>query len=158
MNTFTLAAFSAEQRIGAVALFSGMQLVDIKLRHLPLDPKKASGSISSLVDRTFRDSKTKFIAISRPASKAGDRIHACCDAVKKIAAELGIPSVEIDDATLMAAYGHPPLTRKEHVRRVGRTIWPALNDARSRRAAVDAATAGLYIQTERLLSLHGVEA
>jgi hypothetical protein len=157
MKQFTLAAFSAERRIAAVGLFSGTQLEDTRLRHLPVDTSKALGSVRELVLRTLEQYSPEFVAISCPSAKAGDRIRAFCDAVKEIADGLGIPAVEVDDVTLMCAYGHPPLKRKEHVRKAGRAIWPGLNDIHSQRAAVDAAVTGLYIQTERLFSLNEVE-
>jgi hypothetical protein len=157
MKQFTLAAFSAERRIAAVGLFRGTQLEDTRLRHLPIDNSKALGSVRELVLRTLEQHSPDFVAISYPSAKAGDRIRAFCEAVKEIASSLGIPAVEVDDATLMYAYGHPPLKRKEHIRRAGRAIWPGLNDINSQRAAVDAALTGLYIQTERLFSLHEAE-
>ena len=154
MKHFSLASFSAERRVAAVAIFQGAQLADTRLRHLPLDISKATGSVRELITRTLESHKPDFLAISSPSAKAGTRILGFCDAVKEIANVLGIPAIEVKDTTLMGAYGHPPLTRKEHVRRIGRTIWPGLNDAKATRAAVDAATAGLYVQTERLFSLH----
>ncbi len=158
MKQFSLVAFSAERRIAAITLFRGTHLGESKIRHLPLDRSKALGSVRELVTRALEHYQPEFVAISWPPAKAGDRIRAFCEVVKEIADGLGIPSVEVDDSTLMAAYGHPPLTRKEHLRRVGRAIWPGLNDARSRRATVDAATTGLYVQTARLFSLHEVAA
>ena len=158
MKNFSLIAFSAERRIAAVALFRGTQLEGARLRHLPLNPSRAIGNLRELITRSLENYRPEFVAISLPASKAGDRIRSFCEEVKEIASNFGIPSVEVDDTDLMVAYGHPPLTRKEHVRRAGRTIWPGLNDAMSRRAAVDAATTGLYVQTQRLFSLHEVTA
>jgi hypothetical protein len=154
MNHLTLLAFSAERRIAAVSLFRGTQLENTLLRHLPLDSAKATGSVRELVTRALEHNRPEFVAISCPASKAGDRIRGFCAAVKEIASGLGVPAIEVDDITLRYAYGYPPLSRKEHVRRAGRTIWPGLNDAKSRRAAVDAAVTGLYVQTERLFSIH----
>lgn len=154
MKNFSLAAFSAERRVAALALFQGTHLADTKLRHLPLDNNKASGSVRELVTRTLEHHKPEFIAIASPSSKASDRIRGFCTSVREIASSLGIPTVEVDDLSLMCAYGSPPLTRKEHIRRAGRTIWPGLNDAKARRAAVDAATAGLHVQMERLFSQH----
>jgi hypothetical protein len=154
MKHFSLAAFSAERRIAALAIFQGSQLEDTKLRHLPLDNNKAFGSVRELVTRTLEHYQPEFIAIASPSAKVSDRIRGFCTAVREIANNLGIPAVEVDDPSLMCAYGSPPLTRKEHIRRAGRGIWPGLNDAKAKHAAVDAATAGLYVQMERLFSLH----
>jgi len=157
MNHSTLAAFSAERRIAAVSLFRGTHLENTLLRHLPLDSAKATGSVRELVTRALEHHRPEFVAISCPASKAGDRIRAFCEVVKEIASELGVSAIEVDDTALRAAYGYPPLVRKEHLRRAGRTIWPGLNDAKSKRAAVDAAVTGLYVQTERLFSIHSAQ-
>ena len=152
MKHFTLAAYSAERRVAAIALFRGTHLENIRLRHLSIDVTKASGSVRELVTRYLEHHRPEFVAISSPSTKAGQRIQIFCDVVKETASALGIPATEIEDKTLLSAYGHPPLTRKEHLRRVGRAIWPSLNSSRSGRAAVDASTVGLYVQTERLFS------
>jgi len=155
MKNFTLAAFSIERRIAAAVLFRGSQLEGTRHRHLPPDASKASDTVREFARRTLENHDPEFVAICCPSTnKIGNRIRSSCDAVKEIASSLGIPVVEVDDATLMCAYGHPPLTRKEQVRRVGRTIWPGLSDTKSHKAAVDAALTGLYIQTERLFSIH----
>lgn len=153
MKHFSLAAFSAERRMAALTFFTDTHLRETKTRSLPSTRVKAIGSVRELVTRSFEDERPEFVAIYWPVAKAGTRLLAYCDAVKEIADELGIPSVYVNDAALMSAYGHPPLARKEHVRRVGWAIWPDLNYAKSKPAAVDAATAGLYVQTQRLFSL-----
>lgn len=153
MKHFTLAAFSTERRTAAVIIFRGSQVEATRIRHLPLDAAKAEDSVRQFVTQTLERHGPEFIAVSRPSKKAGERIRSFCEVVRKIAGELDIPAVEVDDATLMSAYGHPPLTRKEYVRRVGRAIWPSLADINAKSAAVDAATIGLYVQTERLFSL-----
>ncbi len=159
MKHFSLVAFSAERRMAAVALFGDTYLGETKTRYLPSDRSKAIGTVRELAIRSLEDYSPEFVAISGLAAKAGGRTRAFCETVKEVAKEFGIPSVEVDDATLMSAYSsYPPLTRKEHVRRIGRTIWPHLNDARAKQAAVDAATTGLYVQTQRLFSLHEVTA
>ena len=152
MKHFTLAAFSAERRIAAVALFRGTHLEDVQLRHLPVEASKASGSVRQLATRFLEQECPEFVALGTPPSKAGARIRRFFDVLKETANALGIPVIEVADGKLMAAYGHPPLTRKEQVRRAGRTIWPSLNGSKSKRAAVDASTVGLYVQTERLFS------
>jgi hypothetical protein len=154
MKHFTLAAFSTERRIAAFALFRGSQLEDTRLRHLSTDASKALGSVREFVTRTLERHSPEFVAISRPSHKAGGPIRSFCETVKEVAGEFNIPTVEIADTALMAAYAHPPLLRKEHVRRVGRAIWPHLNSINCKKAAVDAATTGLYVQTERLFSLY----
>ncbi len=154
MRTLTLAAFSNERRIAAVALFRGLQCEEVRIRHLPLDDRKAAGVFRKFVSQTLESHEPEFVAISSPALKAGERVRMFCSFVREITQESAIPSVEVEDGTLMKAYGHPPLTRKEHVRRAGLSIWPSLKDSTSKRAAVDAAVCGLYVQTERLFSIY----
>ncbi len=158
MKHFSLAAFSAERRMVAATLFGDTYLSETKTRYLPTDHTKAIGTVRQLVTRFLEEHKPEFVAICWPAAKGGNRILTFCEAIKEIANEFGIPSIQVDDSSLMSSYGHPALTRKEHVRRVGRTIWPELSVSRSESAAIDAATAGLYVQTQRLFSLHEVAA
>ena len=124
------------------------------MRHLPIEASKAVDTVRQFVHKTLERHAPEFVAISCSTKNVGDRVRSSSDAIKEIASSLGIPVVEVDDITLMCAYGHPPLTRKEQVRRVGRTIWPTLSDTKSTKTAVDAALAGLYVQTERLFSFH----
>jgi hypothetical protein len=156
MKYLTLAAFSAERRIAAIVLFRGRQVEAVQVRHLPLDPVKASGSVRQLLTRTLEHYCPQFVAISLPSEKAGERVHILNEIAREIASELGVPATEVSNLTLRAAYGHPPLSRKEHVRKAGRTIWPSLNDGHTSRSTLDAATVGLYVQTERLLSAQEV--
>jgi hypothetical protein len=158
MKTFTLVAFSAERRIAAIGVFSGTHLQDIRLRHLSNRPTQATGSVRELVTRAIDHHRPGFIAIHHPVAKTGVRIRQFAEAVKEIADEFGIPSTLVDDKAMMSAYGHPVLTRTEHVRKIGRVIWPSLESSLSKRAAVDAATAGLYVQVQRLFSLNEVQA
>jgi hypothetical protein len=154
MKHFTLAAFSAERRAVAVALFRGTRLEHTRIRRLIAVPDKAFGSVRELVRETLERHQPEFLVIASPAVKSGDRIRGFCGLFREIASLLDIPVIEVDDKTLMGAYGRPPLVRKEHLRQVGRTIWPSLNEAKSKSAAVDAALAGLYVQTERLFRLN----
>lgn len=154
MKTLTLAAFSIERRIAAVALFRGLQFEELRIHHLPLDDRKAANVFRRFVSQVLESQETEFVAICSPASKAGDRVRMFCSFVREITEELAVPSIVVEDSTLLKSYGHPPLTRKEHVRRAGRSIWPNLNDSTSKRAAVDAAVCGLYVQTERLFSIY----
>ena len=155
MKEFTLAAFSAEKRVAAVAIFNSTKLEDIQLRHVPPDISKAAGSVREIVTRTFEQYRPAFLAISCPSQKAGTRIRVLCDVVKSVANDFGIPLIEVNDCTLRQAYGYPALIRKEQVRKAARTIWPSLADAKSKRAVLDAATVGLFVQSERLFSLYG---
>ena len=158
MKSFTLAAFSAERRAAAITCFSGLQLHDTCIRHLPVDPIKAMGSVRELITRTLEHHRPEFLAIATPSVNAGARVHDLCKAAREIATELGIPWQDVSEEALLKAYGEPPLKRKEHVRKVGRTLWPSINDANAKRASVDSAIVGLYLQTERLFSRYGVEA
>jgi len=155
MKDFTLAAFSAEKRVAAVAIFNSTKLEDIQLRHVPPDISKAAGSVREIITRTLERYRPGFVAISCPSQKAGTRVRVLCDVAKSVASEFGIPSMEVDDSALRDAYGHPSLVRKEQVRRAGRTIWPSLAGATSKRAVLDAATVGLFVQAERLRSFYG---
>lgn len=154
MKALTLAAFSNERRVVAVALFRGMQCEELRIRHLPLDDRKAAGVFRRFVTQTLESHEPEFVAISSPALKSGDRVRLYCSFVSEIAQEAAIPSMKVEDAALMKAFGHPPLTRKEHVRRAGREIWPTLKESTSKHAAVDAAVCGLYVQAERLFSIY----
>lgn len=154
MKHFTLAAFSAERRHAAIAIFQGTRLDDIHLRYLPSDSSKAIGSVNQMTIKILEQVRPEFVAIRTPAIRVGNRTRQMYQSVREIAERAGIPIVDVDDVMLMCAYGHPPLTRRDQVQRVAQTIWPVFHQPQTRAAALDAAVTGLYVQTERLFAMH----
>jgi len=120
MKHFTLAAFSVERRIAAVAVFHSTRLEDIQQRHILPDINKASGSVRELVTRTIEHQTPDFVAVSCPSAKAGSRIRALCDVINEVATAFGIPVMEIDESTLRLAYGYLSLHTRDHSNSVAR--------------------------------------
>ncbi len=154
MKALTLAVFSTERRIAAVALFRGTSLQEVRTRRLPFEIRRAAVAYRRLVTQTLEANQPEFVAITVPSSKAGERVRMFYSFARELTQDSSIPFVEVEDVTLLKAYGHPPLKRKEHVRRIARTIWPVVNESKSKGAVVDALACGLYVQVERLFSLY----
>ena len=87
--------------------------------------------------------------------------HDSAEPLTRVAAdtarEAGLALWSIDSAIINRAFGHPALTSKRQLRAVIRNIWPILNSRSVNQLVLDAAAAGLYAQTERLLAQHAGE-
>jgi hypothetical protein len=148
----SLAALSIERRTAALALFTNCRIDEINIRHLPAELSKASHSLVGFLNSAMDLRHIQFIAIAQPLPASSLRtqmLHrTAIDAIRAA----GIPLLEVPDEQLFASYAHPPLQRREQLRRIARSIWPSLNNARATHSAQDAALLGLHTQVERLFA------
>jgi hypothetical protein len=152
----TLAALSIERRTAALALFTNSRLDGITIRHLPAEPSKALHSLAGFLNSAMDLRHIQFIAVAQPlptSSLRTEMLHrTAIDAIRAA----GIPLLEVPDEQLFASYAHPPLQRREQLRRIARSMWPSLNSARATHSSQDAALLGLHVQIERLFAFHEV--
>lgn len=148
----TLAAFIIERRTVAFALFTNSRLDGISIRHIPAEISKAEHSVTGFLNRTFDVQHITFIALAQLRANSSKRaaiLHrAAIDAIRAV----GIPLIEVPDERLFDSYAHPALRKREQLRRIARSIWPSLNNARATHSAQDAALLGLHTQVERLFA------
>jgi hypothetical protein len=153
MPDMTLSALSLERRSAALAFFKDMQLEDILIRQLSSDPAKAISSVTEFLNRALERNRIKFVALLQPKSESGERVNELYKMALSAIREAAIPFVEVSEQELFDSYGHPPLRKRQHLRKAGRNIWPALNDIYATRSAVDAAVLGLHVQVEHLFNI-----
>jgi hypothetical protein len=156
MNDVVLAAFSIERRAVCFTLFRQIRLEDVLLRQLPPDEIKAASLITGFLNQVLERDEIGYFAFATPPDRASNRHRQLYAAGLAEVRTKGIPYIEVPESDLLSTYGHPPLKRREQLRKVGRTIWPALNSKPASRAAVDAAVLGLHVQVERLFGLYEV--
>jgi len=155
MSDLDLAAFSIERRAVCLTVFRQLNIEDVLVRQLPTDERRAIDSMIGFLNQTLDSIPVTYFAFSRSSAVASERHRRMLAASIDLVRSRGIPLAEVPDSDLLTSYGHPPLRRREQLRRVGHTIWPSLNSKASKRLPVDAALLGLHVQTERLLVREG---
>jgi hypothetical protein len=154
LNELTLAALSIDRRTAALALFNGLCLEDMLLRSLPADQDAAVNTLIGFLNRSIDRYKIEFVGLRSLNDKSSSRIKSLHTAALSVLRNTSLPLEQVDEKNLLESFGHPPLRSRDHLRKVGRNIWPALNDSHATNSAVDAAVLGLHVQVERLLTIH----
>ncbi len=152
MNEVDLAALSVERRAICLTLFRQLNIEDVLIRQLPTDERRAMESVIGFLNQALEANQVEHFALKVAGESASERHRRILAACVELVRSRGVPLVEIHDTDLLAAFGYPPLRRREELRKVGRSIWPSLNSRASTRLPVDAALLGLHVQTERLLA------
>lgn len=152
MIEITLAALSIERRTVALALFTNCRLDEIAVRHVPSELTKASHSVTGFLNSTFDLQHINFMVLAQPAANFSRRAEILHQTAIDTIRAAGIPLLEVPEEQLLDSYAHPALRRREQLRRIARSIWPSLNNARATHSAQDAALLGLHTQVERLFA------
>ena len=147
-----LAAFKIFRRLATAAIFSerGLEFVDIK--HLSNDPAKASETLKHFVGWLLQNFRPELSVLATDEEDKRPRAAMLAAIVEGILLEQGIPVWKVTDQELLNSYASPPLTQKHDLRNIARSLWPQI--PKEQLPALDAALAGLFVQTERLLSHH----
>lgn len=154
MTDISGTALVCERRVATLAFFCSTHLHQMAVRHLPADANKAALSLMAFLTQALEDQRVKFLAFAKPPNNATPRTMELHRLAVGVARDAGIPIVEVKQEQILEAYGHPPLRRREQLRKLGKAIWPTLNEPRVTRSAIDSALLGLYVQTERLFTSH----
>ena len=152
MIDLSLAALSIERRTVALALFTNGRLSGISIHHLPIQPAKASHSLAGFLNSSFDLHHIQNVALEQSSSGHSDRAKVLRGVAIDAIRQAGIPLIEVSVNDLLSSYAHPALRKREQLRRIARSIWPSLNNARATHSAQDAALLGLHTQVERLFA------
>lgn len=152
MKDFTLAALGLEQRKVALALFTKSHLDEVIVHHLPSDPEKAIQSLTGFLRSAIEVHDVQYLALRNLSGNANERICKSYERCRGVLRIMGIPCSEISETELLNGFGHPALTRIDHLRRAGRNIWPILASKGVAKSSIDAAVLGLYVQVSRMLN------
>jgi hypothetical protein len=156
MSEISLVALAIQRRSVALVHFRHSHLDDVLVRHIPAAPEKAISSIIGLINQTTDLQNVEYAAIERPQAGDSRRLRELYAASLALFRSKGIPCSEVEPTELLESFSQPALGRRSQLRKIGRTIWPALNTAKATHAAIDAAILGLHVQIQRLFALHEV--
>jgi hypothetical protein len=145
-----LAAFKVSRRSIAVAVFSGQMLDYVDTTHLSNDPELAKGTLFRIIGWVIENFHPEMAAVGLDEDDRQPRASLLTMAAKEHLLRQGTPVWNVTDEDLLKSYGIPALTQKHDLRLIAKSMWPHLPEKDL--SALDAALAGLYVQTERLLS------
>lgn len=143
-----LLSIRVERRSIAVVLFTGSHLEGWRVRQLPSDAQKAEEGCVGFLRAVLDEHQCDDIALEMaPDGTNAEKLH---DAVMVECRERGLAVTEVPKQTVIETFAHPsPKTRAEIREIVGR-MWAVPNLKNGRDYVLDAAAAGLYVQTRRL--------
>jgi len=146
-----LAAIVITRHRAAAAIFSGTQLHYVENRVLSSAPPKAANTLLAFIGWLMEEFKMEAVVLQvgevSPETHTGQMI----DMVESSLKERSISLWRVRKTDLLDAYAHPRLANQKQLRLVATSIWPHLIDTQAHPLELDAATLGLYMQTERLL-------
>jgi hypothetical protein len=149
-QTGGLMAIKVERRCIAVAVFVGTRLDFHDMRTLGANPDKADSSAIAFLRWVISSFDMESATMERMTN--GDEIRRAVlnQVVIDMLRSSGLPIWELSKRDLLEAYGHPPLRNRGELRQAAATIlWAMFNTDRPNCQELDAASIGLYVQTER---------
>jgi len=149
-----LAAFKVSRRSISAAVFTGQDLDYLDTQHLPNVPEAAADAVERFVSWIIENFRPEIAALAVVEEGRDRQLRAqmLIESTKKYLLHRGIPIWETSDPQLLESYAVPAVPSKKELRQIARSMWPHIETEHL--PALDAALAGLYVQTERLLSPH----
>jgi hypothetical protein len=145
-----LAAFKAERRSVAVAIFNGDVLDYTQVRQLSSAQDRAQASTIGFVKWILGTFGIESAAIETARLGQDIRRAVLTNTVVDVLRAEAIPLWQVSKGELLAAYGQRPLKSRRQLREVVTGLWPLLRSGSARAQVVDAVALGLFVQTERL--------
>lgn len=147
-----IAAFKISRRSISAAVFTGQTLDYVDTQHFSNAPEAAADAVERFLSWIIENFHPELAALATDEEEWDQQSRAqdLTKAAKKHLLRRGIPVWEIADSRLLQSYAIPALTSKKELRQIARSMWPYLGIQNL--PALDAALAGLYIQTERILA------
>jgi len=146
----TVWALALERRLAVLVSFHNLHLDDVLCRSLPEDTELASQRLTLFLKQQVETRRIEFVVLETPRVSWTERMQKLFHSAKDTLRSVGIPLEEVELGSLLNGYGHPPLRRREELRKAAWSIWPSLQDLRAKRSGAEAAALGLHLQIGRL--------
>lgn len=150
--TDALMAISIQRRCLAVAVFEGMKLERMEVRHLSHDVITASTTVHRLIERLLRAHPVCHAVLDVIPDATTTRRADLARLAHQLLADRGIPASTISPATLQRALSLPPCRTRKALRDLVTVWWPALLPRFNTPTVLDAAALGLYAQIQVYLN------
>jgi len=149
-----LAAIRIDRRGVAVAILCGYHLEYPPLvRQLPSEINKAQSSAAGFISSVIQ--RCPFATAALETLPGNDEVHrqALFKVVQDVLSEQAVGMWQVEKASVLGAYGYPPLSSRREVQKIIERIWPDMNGSFGAPLIKDALALGLYCQTEYLFNL-----
>lgn len=144
-----LISIRVERRAVAAAIFHGDHLEFADARQLSSAHEKALSSAVGFIHWMLNRFPVESAALESIPTGYEFQRRVLHDAICQTLRERLLPIWEIPKAALLEGYGYPALKSRAQVREVATNIWPVLAGTHGKVFVQDAASLGLYVQTER---------
>jgi hypothetical protein len=143
-------AIKVERRCIAVAVFIGTRLDFNDMRTLGAHPDKADSSAIGFLRWVIGSFDIESAALERMTNGNEIRRAVLNKTVLNVLRESSLPIWEVSKQDLFDAYGYPQLRSRMELRQAATGIlWSMFNTDTPNCQELDAASVGLYVQTER---------
>lgn len=148
-----LATFKVTGSAVALALFADRELEYVELRHLMVDVGRATNTLRSFLGWTLEILKPNDAVVS--AAKGRDqKADRYMSFIREFLNNCGLPVREVSVDDLLNNYAIPPVRTKAQLAKVALGIWPHLRGRGLQYPMLEAAAMGLYVQTDRVLTIN----
>jgi hypothetical protein len=148
-----LAAVRIGRRTVAIAVFTGTHLEHSQVVRLSSDLNAALRRVPAIVQRVLDQFGVSTVALESPLRQSEGRTTRLQDALFQQLRNLAVAVWPVSFADLCRHSSLPPVRTRHALRQIAGNIFPALGVTSRSKLDCDAALLGLYVQTERLLSV-----
>jgi hypothetical protein len=150
MNQFSLLAIRQSRRAVAIIVFKDLTPDYAQLRHLSSDGIRAKDSAVEFVHWILNHFDVDSAAIEPLPDKDLSKRANLNRAILQTLRSEAVAVWPLTANELLEAFGYPPLKTREALRSLCAKMWPVIGRGAENDLLLDAAAAGLYVQTERL--------
>jgi hypothetical protein len=147
----SLISIKAERRCIAVAVFRGGTLRYAEVLTLSSDPRAAENSAVGFVNRNVERFEAAFAVLEDAVTADESRSASLIAALERAIAAQGVPTHRIGKLELFLNFAVRPLKTRKELHTIIVDFWPQLNSSDFHSSIMDAAAAGLFVQTEHRL-------
>ena len=145
-------AIKVTRRTVAVAVFRGRNLNYAEVRHLSSNKETADASAIAFVNWTLTHFRIESAAIEDAVGSDEARSAELVQHLETGLRAAGLSVRRVTKQTLFESFAAAPLTSRKELHGIVRDVWPQLDSRAFHPSVYDAASLGLYMQVEYLLS------
>jgi hypothetical protein len=148
-----LAAVRIGRRTVAIAVFIGTHLEHSEVVRLSSDLNAALRRVPAIVQRVLDQFGITTVALESLTGQSERRTHKLQDALVQQLRNLALAVWPVSFTDLCKHSSLPPVRTRHALRQIALNLFPVLGGNSRGKLDCDAALLGLYVQTERLLSV-----
>ena len=153
MSEPTFASIAIGRRAVAIALFAELHLSRVLFKDLMADETKAADALTAFIRHLVFQYQIQSAVMETP-TLGRPRVTQLYVAAEHALRLDAVPYWRSPLHVVLQSYAIPPLRRRQQVREVAATLWPAVVTERHARLGLDSAALGLSTQIDHLLGIN----